>query len=146
MPSVAEWWKNETFIPLEWSPPPVSPAARRRWPRRLVAAALVGLVATSGGLGWLAWQEHGVARREQAVVRLQAARLQALDSEITANRQLLSSTTTVTGELQSCIDASNRASSSFFGFLTGAEHKAESICRTAEADYQQLQSGSGSAR
>lgn len=153
MSSVAEWWKNETFIPLDWSPPPVPPGpARRRWARRLAAAAITALAATSGALGWLAWHEHAVAQAADAATRADSARLSALDARIAAlqgqvgsTRQLLSSTGNVAGELQACIDATNRASSDFFGFITGADQKAKSTCRTAEADYQQLQSGTGSA-
>ena len=144
MAPVAEWWKNETFIPLDWSPPPVTPSPpRRRWPRRLVAAAMIALVATSGALGWLAWKEHGVAQKDQALVALQATQLRTLQSQVATNRQLATSTSTVTAELHACIQARGRASTDLFGFLTGADNKAESICNTAEADYQQLLSSAG---
>jgi hypothetical protein len=152
MSSVAEWWKNETFIPLDWSPPPVPPEPpRRRWPRRLAVVTVGALAAASGGLGWLAWHEHAAAQKAQAVAATESARLTALDArvrvlegQVGSTRQLLSSTGNVAGELQACIDATNRASSDFFGFITGADQKAKSTCRTAEADYQQLQSGTGS--
>lgn len=156
MPSVAEWWKNETFIPLDWSPPPVPEGSRpRRWLRRLAAIGILVLLATSGGLAWLAWDEHGMAQRNEALVHVQAAQLkvlrsqaaqvQALKSQVANNQQLLSSADTVAGELQACIDASGPASNDIFGFLSDANKKADSICNTAEADYQQLLSSSGSA-
>lgn len=163
MPSVAEWWKNETFIPLDWSPPPVPAADRpQQWTRWLGRGVVVLLLATSAGLGWLAWHEHTAAQKDEALVHVQATQLQklqsqvrvlssqtaqlgALQSQIARERQLLSSATTVSGELQACIDASGKASNDFFGFLTGSQKKADSICNTAEADYQQLLSGSGSA-
>ena len=146
MPSVAEWWKNETVIPLEWSPPPV-PAGPppRRWLRRVLTATVVLLVVTSTGLGWLAWNEHGIAQRDETLMQAQSAQLRVLQSQVASNRQLATSTSTVTGELQSCIEARGKASNDFFGFLTGADKKAETICNTAEADYQQLLSSSGSA-
>ena len=147
MPSVAEWWQNETFIPLDWSPPP-APAlpARRRWWRWVLALVVAALAATSACLGWLAWREQRTVQREQALVQLQTAELRTLNSEVTAKGQLLSSSTSVAGELQACIDATNKASSDFFGFLNGAEDKAASDCRAAEADYQQLRSSTGSPR
>lgn len=150
MPQVAEWWKNETFIPLAWSPPP-APAAprRRRWARRLVATVIVVLTATSGGLGWLAWHEHTVAQNDQALALTESTQLRVLQSQVAANRQLATSTSSVTGELQACVQARGRLSTDFFGLLTGANQKAvqkaESICNTAEADYQQLLSSAGSA-
>lgn len=145
MASVAEWWKNETFIPLDWSPPPAPPAPRRRWVRRLLVVVITALVATAAGLGWLAWHERTAAQQDAALVHVQAAQLKVLQSQVASNRQLASSTSSVTAELQACIDARGQASNDFFGFLTGADKKAESICNTAEADYQQLLSSAGSA-
>ncbi len=147
MPSVAEWWQNETFIPLDWSPPP-APALprRRRWLRWVIALVVATLAATSACLGWLAWREQRTAQREQALVQLQTAELRTLSSEVTAKGQLLSSSTSVAGELQACIDATAKASSDFFGFLNGSQDKASSVCNTAESDYQQLLSSTGSAR
>lgn len=145
MAPVAEWWKNETFIPLDWSPPePPAPPARRRW-RRLPMVAIVVLVAVAAGLGGVAWREHTVAARDQALVRVQAHQLQVLQSQVATNRALATSTSRVTGELQQCIDARAQASASVFAFFTGVDKKAEATCRTAEADYQQLLSNSGSA-
>ncbi len=168
MPPVAEWWKRETFIPLDWSPPPApGRPPGRRWARWLVAGVVVVLAATSGASGWLAWQEHrtaqrdhalaqrervltqreqAAAQREQALVHLQATQLEALKAQMDSNRQLLSTTSSVAGELQACIDATNQVSSDFFGFLRGNGRRADaanSACSTAEADYQQLQSGTG---
>lgn len=146
MAPVAEWWKNETFIPLDWSPPPPpDDPPRSRWPRRLVAAAMVTLVAVSASLGWLAWTEHSVAQKDEALVRVQSGQLRVLQSQVATDRQTATSTSTVTAELQACIQARGQASTDFFGFFTGTDKKAESICNTAEADYQQLLSDAGGA-
>lgn len=147
MPSVAEWWQHETFIPLDWSPPtPPAAPPRRRWSRWVPILAVTALAAVAVYLGWLAWKEQRTAQREQALVQLQTAELRTLSSEVTAKGQLLSSTNSVAGELQACIDATNKASSDFFGFLNGSQDKAASVCHTAESDYQQLLSSTGSPR
>lgn len=111
---------------------------------------MVALIATAGGLGWLAWQEHSAVQRDRAVVQrdeaalhLQAVRLGALQAQLGADRQQVAAADKVAGELQACINASDRASSDFFGFLSGDGGRADSACSSAEADYQQLQSGGG---
>ena len=51
---------------------------------------MAALVVTSGGLGWLAWNEHRVAQKDEALVHVQAAQMRTLQSQTAQLRELQS--------------------------------------------------------
>ncbi len=79
----------ETFVPLTWSPAPLGPPGRRRGVRWLVGALVVALLATGGGLGYLAWHNDQTALEWRRLNVAQIARADHLTAQMrTANDRI----------------------------------------------------------
>ena len=125
---------TETYPPA-WTPEMVAPTARRsRW-RWLIAAAIVALIGTSGGLGWLAWHNDQASVRWRNLEQVRAAQLAAVQTQLrTANSRI--------GALNGQLSAVNGQVTALQGQLSTVADQKEKVVDQETALQQLLSSAS----
>lgn len=81
----------ETFAPLAWSPAPLGSPPHRRGRRWLIGALVAALVASSGGLGYLAWSNDRSARNWRHMDLAQLARADRMVAQVQAANSRMAS-------------------------------------------------------
>ena len=137
---VDEGWAGrpgpETFVPLTWSPAPLGPPPRRRAVKWLVGAVIVVLVATSAGVGYLAWSNDRSAQKWRHLDLAQMARADRMVAQVQAANSRI-------GALGSQVATLDGQVSSLQGQLSSVANQKEKAVDQATV-LQQLLSAAGS--